>query len=351
MWELTADDVEDLARGAALMGSGGGGSTRVAASLLRHQLARGGAVRVVSPTELPADAHAVPVGLVGSVTVFEEKPVGGGEFAQAIAAMEHHTGVACDAVVGFEAAGVNALLAALAAASLRLPLIDADGMGRAFPELEQTTFFLHGNPIVPVVVADEKGAVLVIDGVDGLAAERLTRAAVVTLGGWGLIALAPQGVGTLAQTAIRRSISRALDVGRRLGAGDQAGMLAGYGGRSVLRGRIVEVERSAGRRFGLGSAVVESLDGGGRVLRLEFQNENLLLLEDGEVRAAVPDLICLLAREQGRSLTTEEIRFGLEVDVLTLPGAPQWRTRRGLGLVGPRAFGYDVDYVVPGAGR
>nr|WP_255426727.1 DUF917 domain-containing protein [Pseudonocardia sp. C8] len=333
------------------MGSGGGGSTRAAASLLRHQLERGGPVRVVSPAELPADAHAVPVGLVGSVTVFEEKPAGGREFARAVAALERHTGVACTAVVGFEAAGVNALLAAMAAATLRLPLVDADGMGRAFPELEQTTFYLHGSPIVPVVVADEKGAVLVIDGVDGLVAERLTRAAVVTLGGWGLIALAPQRAGALAETAIRRSISRALDIGRRLDAGDRAGMLAEYGGRTLLRARIVEVERSAGRRFGMGSAVLESLDGDGRTARLEFQNENLLLLEDGEVRAAVPDLICLLARERGRSLTTEEIRFGLEVDVLTLPGAPQWRTRRGLGLVGPRAFSYDVDYAVPGTVR
>lgn len=347
MWTLTAADVDDLARGAELMGSGGGGSTRSAASLLRHLLDRTGPVTVVSPTELPADAVAVPVGLVGSVTVFEEKPLHGGEFAHAIATVERYCQVSCAAILGFEAAGVNALLAAAAAAALGLPLVDVDGMGRAFPELEQTTFFLHGVPIAPVVVTDEKGAVIVIDGVNGFTAERLTRAAVVTVGGWGLIALNPQRADGLARTAIRRSISRALDVGRLLGTGDRAALLHSYGGRTLLQGKIIEVERSSGARFGRGSAVLEHSDG--RLMRLEFQNENLLLLEDGQVRAAVPDLICLVAREQHRSLTTEEIRFGLEVDVLTLPVAPQWRTPRGLGLVGPRAFGYDVDYTVAGS--
>lgn len=351
MWELTADDVDDLARGAALVGSGGGGSTRAAASLLAHLLDRTGPLTVVAPTELPADTWAVPVGLVGSVTVFEEKPLGGGEFARAIAAVERHSRITCGAILGFEAAGVNALLAAAAAAELGLPLVDADGMGRAFPELEQTTFFLNGAALAPVVVTDEKGSLLVIDGVDGLTAERLTRAAVVALGGWGMIALAPQRAEVLAGTAIRRSISRALDIGRMLAAGDHARMLAAYGGRALFRGKIVEVERSAGVRYGFGSAVLESVEDPGAVMRLEFQNENMLLLVDGEVRAAVPDLICLLGRDHGRSLTTEEIRFGLEVDVLTLPGAPQWRSARGLGLVGPRAFGYDVDYTVPGTGR
>ncbi|MFC5994675.1 DUF917 domain-containing protein, partial [Pseudonocardia hispaniensis] len=334
--------------GAALMGSGGGGSTRSARSLLRHQLERSGPIRVVSLSELPPDSHAIPVGLVGSVTVFEEKPLNGGEFARAVAAAQRHGGVECAAVLGFEAAGVNALLAAAAAVALGLPLVDADGMGRAFPELEQTTFFLNGAPLTPVAVADAQGAVLVIDGVDGFAAERLTRSAVVTVGGWGLIALGPQRADLLARTAIAHSISRALEVGRLLSARDLPRLLHDNGGRMLFSGKVVDVERSTGTRFARGSAVLESAE---RLMRLEFQNENLLLLEDGRVLASVPDLICLVSRDQVRPLTTEEIRFGLEADVLTLPGAPQWRTPRGLGLVGPRAFGYDVDYAAPGRRR
>ena len=39
-----------------------------------------------------------------------------------------------------EAGGVNSLLPLALAARLGLPVIDADGMGRAFPELQMVTF-------------------------------------------------------------------------------------------------------------------------------------------------------------------------------------------------------------------
>jgi hypothetical protein len=303
---------------------------------------------VLAVSELPPEWYVTPVGLVGSVTVFEEKPGSGQEFARVVDTIQRHVGVPVSALIGFEAAGVNALLAALAAATCGLPLVDADGMGRAFPELQQTTFVLHGQRITPVVLADDKETVLVIDGVDGPGAERLTREAVVTVGGWGFIALGALRADALARSAIRRTISRALDLGRRLRRGERAELLRAYGGRSIMAGKVVEVERTTGARFGRGSAVVEAVDGSARALRLEFQNENLLLLEDGEVRACVPDLICLLPLGGDRSMTTEQIRFGVEAEILTLPGAAQWRTRHGLGLAGPRAFGYDIEYAVPG---
>lgn len=350
MWHLGAEDVDDLALGAALVGSGGGGSTRAAASLLRRLLARTGPVRVVSPAELPDDTWTVPVGLVGSVTVFEEKPLNGTEFAGVARGLEQYCDVTLGAVVCFEAAGANALVGPAAAATLGLPLVDADGMGRAYPGLEQTTFYLGGASLAPVVVADVKGSVQIIDGVDGPAAERLARAAVVAVGGWGLIGLAPQRVDVLSRTAIRRTVWRALDIGRTLAAGRPDAAVRAYGGRTLLHGKVADVDRSPGTRYGFGTAVLESTVPPHDV-RLEFQNENLLLIADGDVLACVPDLICLLDRDRRRSLTTEEIRFGLEVDVLTLPGAPQWRSPRGLGLVGPRAFGYDVEYTVPGAAR
>ena len=43
------------------------------------------------------------------------------------------------------------------AAQLGLPLIDCDGMGRAFPELQMVTFNLDGIPATPMAITDEKG--------------------------------------------------------------------------------------------------------------------------------------------------------------------------------------------------
>jgi DUF917 family protein len=349
MWQLRADDITALAAGAALMGGGGGGSTRAAALLAGRALRVTGPLDVIDVAEMRPSAHAAPLGLVGSVTVFEEKPPSGAEVQHAVTAMERYTGVKLDAVLPFEAAGVNALLAVTAAAALRVPLVDADGMGRAFPQLDQTVFTLHGLPVSPMVLADDKGSLVILDGVDGFLGERLARSAVVTMGGWALLLFAPQPAADLATYSIAGTMRTALRIGEALLRNDYPAVLSAHGGQALFRGRVVEVERGPRGRFGGGCAVLRHLADRDRLLRLEFQNENLLAMEDGEVRACVPDIIGLLEAGRCVPVTTEELRYGLELDVVALPCAPAWRTPAGLALVGPHAFGYNVAYMSPQA--
>lgn len=347
MWQLHAGDVEALAAGAALIGGGGGGSTRAAALLAERTLRLHGPLPMIDASDMPDDAYAAPLGLVGSVTVFEEKPLAGSEVTRAVRALERYTGERLAAVLGFEAAGVNALLAVTAASQLGLPLVDADGMGRAFPQLDQTVFTLHGLSVSPMVLADDKGSLAVLDGVDGFLGEQFARSAVVTMGGWALVVFAPQRGGDLARYAIPGTIGKALRIGRVLLRNDFSAILSRHGGRALFRGRVIEVERGSRGRFGGGSVVLQHLDHHERMLRIEFQNENMLALEDGQLRACVPDIICLLEADRCVPVTSEGLKYGLELDVVALPCAAAWRTPAGLGLVGPRAFGYDVPYAIP----
>jgi DUF917 family protein len=62
------------------------------------------------------------------------------------------------------------------------------------------------------------------------------------------------------------------------------------------------------------------------------------------VLASVPDLIIVLDSETAEPVTTEDIRYGFRVTVISAPCDPRWRTPAGLALVGPRYFGYDFDY-------
>ena len=78
---------------------------------------------------------------------------------------------------------------------------------------------------------------------------------------------------------------------------------------------------------------------------LDVQNEHLVARVDGKIAASVPDLIIMLDSETGEPITTEEMRYGFRVTVIAAPCDPRWRTPEGLELVGPRYFGYDVDYV------
>ena len=64
-----------------------------------------------------------------------------------------------------------------------LPVVDADGMGRAFPLIPQVTMQLAGIAPNPAVMTDERGNVVVFQTISGHWIERLERAAAVEFGG------------------------------------------------------------------------------------------------------------------------------------------------------------------------
>ena len=76
----------------------------------------------------------------------------------------------------------------------------------------------------------------------------------------------------------------------------------------------------------------------------EEPTENLVAIEDGEALATVPDIITLLDSHTAHGIVTEHIRYGQRVMVAVFPAPTQWTSDRGLAVVGPRVFGYDVDY-------
>lgn len=43
-----------------------------------------------------------------------------------------------------------------------LPIVDADGVGRAFPELQMFLPFVYGSPPYPAAIGDEKGNVIAV---------------------------------------------------------------------------------------------------------------------------------------------------------------------------------------------
>jgi uncharacterized protein len=85
-------------------------------------------------------------------------------------------------------------------------------------------------------------------------------------------------------------------------------------------------------------------DDRGRLVRLEIQNENLVVLEAGVAVATVPDLIVVLDTDSARALGTDGLQFGQRVTVIAWPCDPLWRTAAGLRKTGPQAFRYDLAF-------
>jgi DUF917 family protein len=155
------------------------------------------------------------------------------------------------------------------------------------------------------------------------------------------------------RTAVEGTLSWARDLGGRVRRarterGEDAidGILDVTGGRSMFEGKIVDVERRTADGWVRGNVVIQGTgDDTCSELRIAFQNENLIAWRDGEVIATVPDLICIVNREDGDPITTEMLRYGYRVAVIGIPCSPLMRTPEALAVVGPPAFGYDeIDY-------
>ena len=53
---------------------------------------------------------------------------------------------------------------------------------------------------------------------------------------------------------------------------------------------------------------------------------------------------CASIAVTGEAIGTETIRYGHRVAIMSLPAAPVLVTEKALAVVGPRAFGYDIDF-------
>jgi len=82
----------------------------------------------------------------------------------------------------------------------------------------------------------------------------------------------------------------------------------------------------------------------GSALTINFQNEWIVAYRDGEPLAMTPDLICVLDSVSGEAVGSETIRYGQRVTVIALPPPPVFLSPKGLQHVGPRAFGYDIEF-------
>jgi len=361
-WELRIGDLQDLARGAALLGSGGGGDPYIGRLMAEQAMRSAGPLVVWDLDEVPGDALVICTAMMGAPTVMVEKIPAGFEGAAALRAVERHLGRRAAATMPMECGGINSMMPLVAAARAGVPVVDADGMGRAFPELQMETFHVFGVPGTPMAIAGEHGDVALLQTPDNYRMEWLARGITVRMGGASLIAEYPMD----GQTARRVSIPGTLSLGARLGGAirrarqrhaDPLAELAAvlrptvYGEpRLIFEGKVEDVLRRTTGGFARGTAQVRAFSGSG-LLTLQFQNEHLIARCDVEVLAVVPDLICVLDLETAEPITTEGLRYGQRVRVITIRAPEIMRSPEALEVFGPRAFGLDVSYPpAPAAG-
>jgi DUF917 family protein len=350
--EITLDDIESLAVGAWVLGTGGGGSPYLGLLNMRALYKEGHRVRLMPASDLADDDWVAAVSNMGAPLVGQERLTDSRTIARAVELMESHIAREFRGIMSLEIGGGNSIQPLMAAAHLGRPVIDSDMMGRAYPEAQMTSVAVGDLKPCPLTSVDVRGLESVVEQVPTWKwMERVSRKICTEYGSIASTCKAPRTGAEVKKWGIHGTTTKAIAIGRAVREAQRrhddpvSAILAVEPGKLLYKGKVVDVERRATEGFLRGRARFEGMDDWkGSALELNFQNEWIVAWLDGTPIAMSPDLICVLDTVAGEAVGTETIRYGQRVTVIALPPPPIFLTPKGLQHVGPRAFGYDIDF-------
>lgn len=352
---IHVDTLDDLAAGSVFLGTGGGGDPYLNTLIARRILARHGPVSLVHPNDLADDAFVVGIGGVGAPSVGLELLPAARTCARALQAFEEHVGRKVDALVAVEVGGANSLIPIVTAAIRGLRVVDGDGMGRAFPEAQMTSFSIGGIPSTPAVAVDYEGNTQIFLQDSPREFEQAIRQFALSRGGVVIATEHPMSGRQLKQTIVPGTMTFAIELGRTLRNGRtrtdrmldplrETFASSIYGEfRHLHSGKIVDTTTRTVGGYDTGRVTIESFDGAA-ALQIDIRNEFLVARRDGRLLAMVPDLITILDYETSVPINAERLRYGQRVSVFGVGCPPYYRSARAIEAVGPRSFGFDFDY-------
>jgi uncharacterized protein len=263
---ISAADLDDIAVGGAILGTGGGGDPYIGKLMAQRAIQKHGPVRMIDVEEVDDEALVVPCAMMGAPTVMVEKIPEGGEILVAFRKLEKFLGKKIGAILCAEAGGLNSTIPFVIGAMTGIPVVDGDGMGRAYPELQMVTFTMHGVSATPMVVVDDKGNSVLLECIDNRWTERLARSATIEMGGSVLITLYPMSGAVAKKSSVRGTLTLARRLGeilresRHSHADAIAAIQSKLNARTIFEGRVIDVARRTETGFARGDAKFEGVD-------------------------------------------------------------------------------------------
>jgi len=354
---ITPADQNALLRGLELMGTGGGGTAEFGRAIMDNDFRQGRSYSLVRLDEVPPDALVVSGGIMGSVKELDEPSPA--EIVQAwesqfeamlaLEAMERHLGRKVDYLIPFELGGLNTPVIMSLGSRAGIPVLDADGVGRAAPETQMSSFIGHGIELTPMPLVDwKRNTVIVETAATPFFPDEVGRIIISRAGGMGANAHYPMRGAEAARAAIPGTISFTLRLGKKLeGITDpeSASKLIAdeLNGKVCFTGRVKALRQSEATGFFVQRALLEgSGQYSGHSMEVLIKNEFMMASLDGEVGCVFPDLI-LLVNDRGRGMMSAELAEGDQVHMVIAPCHPRLRqaaaSAPGMEAMSPARFG------------
>ena len=353
MRKIGIKELDDIATGAGILGAGGGGDPYIGKLMAIQAIQEFGEPTLISVDDLEDDDLVLPIAMMGAPTVLAEKAMNGNEYDELFKQMERFLGKKVRAVMPIEAGGVNSMIPFIAACRNKLPIVDADAMGRAFPELQMVTFTIGDIPATPMCLTDEKGNSCILNTISNKWTENIARSITMTVGASVSMILYPVTGKQIKEFGIRDIVTKSEIIGKTIKDLKKSNsnnkieeFLKVVGGYKLFAGKVSDINRITRDAFNFGETKIDGIDEyKGKMCEVSFQNENLCVKVGDKILATTPDLITLIDIETLNPITTDMIKYGKRVLVIAMPCDKLWRTKKGLEIAGPKYFKLDCEYV------
>lgn len=348
------DWIKPLFWGSIFLGSGGGGKTNNIALLCEELFSKGVNIPLLDIEDLDENKTFAAVGLIGSPEVIDDFYCTGHEGMAALDKLKAMIGTEVEGIFTLECAGVNVLYPILVASLLKVPLIDGDSIGRAFPELQMTTFHLNNQSLAPFVLSNTRQNIYEFNHMDHFLLDLNIRHILSDADHVGFFAACPSKGRHLKRILIPRTLSLTYEIGKIF--------MEGSTYEEIMNNLIMTTKNSIyGACIELFVGEIENIEtveiknwqsvylkgikqNKGEVFQILTQNENLIAYKNNTLAAMVPDLISLINLDTLMPLSNNDLTKGMKVGVIGMPAPLVWKTTHALNIVGPQCFGYKSPY-------
>lgn len=353
-------DIEDLLKGCAFYGTGGGGEISAGRTSLTDCLYKGLEMALLDPDDIKEEGLYCCPFFMGSIapktaeTLAEMEALGYLDrkyfleelLIGAVKTLEEVTDKKVDGIYIAEPGGSNAGCCMAAAYKMGIPVIDGDPAGRAIPEMTQGLPAIRGMNFLPAAYFDSWGnKTVTLTTMDTKAAERIGKF------------LSEASYGEMAEAAylmtgkelktilVPRTLSKAYRVGRAMSEADDVLLAAAEaaGGGAVGRGVLQNLQTKDQGGYYWGT--YEILGDDGRLYKTWFKNENHILWIDGRPAVTSPDLISIIDLDSKAPLLNSHLENGRNVGIVVSPAYDFYHEEKSIESFGPRYFGFDFDYI------
>lgn len=357
---LSYNDLINFIQGAGVLGTGGGGLISVGEEIIKNIVEQEKRVCLVDSSEVEDGATGISTAILGggiskkdlkTIDLVQKAPLS----TKAAIDLQRHLNKNFDFVFSAELGPQNSMEAIQLAAFLDLPLLDGDFVGRAVPEMQQSALSLYDIPLTPFAIRTfHDDSVIVSESGSNYRSEAICRGIATNSGGLiciaGFLLTGKQAKNII----ISNTISKCVELGQIINNSCKniIKKIAQYlNGQVVFQGIVSEIKKTDNNSFFIGEIYLNGVGAfNGQTYKIWYKNEYLISWKNNEVDITCPDLICIVNSSSGIGKVSygngfrNEINLNEELTIIGIPAEKIWKNGKGLKIMSPKHFGFDIDY-------